>query len=242
MVFIGDAADGVGSLYEDDGVTEGYINNNSSSCNFSYKHDTSKEELTVSIGQFVGTYDGSPSKRSYQIVIPNFWPAEEVQLNSNSLSYCPLRGSFDEYTSDCWTYDGSTLSLIVIIVTPQATSDAVNVQVAYTQFNVFDPYNINININGESKSVGFTGMVRRLRSLKELLDNQWGLATQVYQEDYRSLIDASEAGIRITYSPTDIGSLINGFRDNIEDTYNSVTDLKLNSTLRAILEAQLTLN
>ena len=112
--------------------------------------------------------------------------AEEVKLNSNSLSYCPLRDSFDEYTSDCWTYDGryynnylfllsiiySTLSLIVIIVTPQATSDEANVQVAYTQFNVFDPYNINININGESKSVGFTGMVRRLRSLKELLDDQ----------------------------------------------------------------------
>ena len=113
--------------------------------------------------------------------------AEKVLLNSNSLSYCPLRDSFDEYTSDCWTYDGryyiyinyllvsiisSTLSLIVIIVTPQVTSDAVNVQVTYTQFNVFDPYNINININGESKSVGFTGMVRRLRSLKELLDDQ----------------------------------------------------------------------
>ena len=113
--------------------------------------------------------------------------AEEVLLNSNSLSYCSLRDSFDEYTSDCWTYDGryyiyinyflvsiisSTLSLIVIIVTPQAASDAVNVQVAYTQFNVFDPYNINININGESKSVGFTGIVKRLVNIKQYLDDQ----------------------------------------------------------------------
>ena len=51
---------------------------------------------------------------------------------------------------------------------------------------------------------------------------QWGIIHTLYQEDYKGLIDASEAGIRITYSPTDIGSLINEFKDNIEDTYNSV--------------------
>ena len=35
-----------------------------------------------------------------------FLIAEKVLLNSNSLSYCPLKDTFDEYTSDCWTYDG----------------------------------------------------------------------------------------------------------------------------------------
>ena len=37
---------------------------------------------------------------------------------------------------------------------------------------MFDPYNINVNINDETKSVGFTGMVKRLVSIKELLDDQ----------------------------------------------------------------------
>ena len=37
---------------------------------------------------------------------------------------------------------------------------------------MFDPYNINVNVNDETKSVGFTGMVKRLVSIKELLDDQ----------------------------------------------------------------------
>ena len=66
----------------------------------------------------------------------------------------------------------STLSLIIIIASPQATSDAVSIQISYGQFSAFDPYNINVNVNDETKSVGFTGMVKRLVSIKELLDNQ----------------------------------------------------------------------
>ena len=37
---------------------------------------------------------------------------------------------------------------------------------------MFDPYNINVNMNDETKSVGFTGMVKHLVSIKELLDDQ----------------------------------------------------------------------
>ena len=75
-----------------------------------------REELTVSISQAVGCYSDFPSKRSYQIAIYQtsglvilnnshinytlylFLIAEKVLLNSNSLSYCPLKDTFDEYT------------------------------------------------------------------------------------------------------------------------------------------------
>ena len=41
----------------------------------------------------------------------------------------------------------------------------------------------------------------------------------MYQEDYQSLISASEAGIRISYSPTNIESLINDFKADLKATY-----------------------
>ena len=43
---------------------------------------------------------------NYKYTLYFFLIAEKVLLNSNSLSYCPLKDTFDEYTSDCWTYDG----------------------------------------------------------------------------------------------------------------------------------------
>ena len=45
---------------------------------------------------------------------------------------------------------------------------------------------------------GFAGVLRRLFSIKKLLDDQWD-SDRVYQEDYFSLLTATETG-QLTYS------------------------------------------
>lgn len=88
---------------------------------------------------------------------------------------------------------------------------------------------------------------------------QWGIHT-IYQEDYRNITDAGETGMRITYSPSDIGFLINEFRSNLKDAYSTVRmingdyfylafvhvqevlSLNVNSTLMAQIQSYLTLD
>ena len=60
----------------------------------------------------------------------------------------------------------------------------------YSSFKNFDPYGFP----------GFAGMLSRLQRMKELLDDQWGIDT-VYQDQYPSLLYATETGRVITAQP-----------------------------------------
>ena len=44
----------------------------------------------------------------------------------------------------------------------------------------------------------------------------------VYQEDYKSLLQATETGRRITYSPTDIINIMSDFDTNLKDGIKQV--------------------
>ena len=61
----------------------------------------------------------------------------------------------------------------------------------YSSFKSFDPYEFP----------GFSGMLSRLQQMKELLDDQWGIDT-VYQDQYPSLLYATETSRMITAQPS----------------------------------------
>ena len=44
----------------------------------------------------------------------------------------------------------------------------------------------------------------------------------VYQEDYKNLLQAAETGHRITYSPTDIITIMSDFDANLKDGIKQV--------------------
>ena len=67
----------------------------------------------------------------------------------------------------------------------------IEVVIDYSSFKSFDPYGFP----------GFPGMLSRLQQMKELLDDQWGIDT-VYQDQYPSLLYATETGRMITAQPS----------------------------------------
>ena len=49
----------------------------------------------------------------------------------------------------------------------------------------------------------------------------------VYQEDYKNLLQAAETGHRITYSPTDIITIMSDFDTNLKDGIKQVRQYQL---------------
>ncbi|KAL5486960.1 hypothetical protein EMCRGX_G019505 [Ephydatia muelleri] len=231
MIFIANADSGSSYLYEDDGVTVGYTGGSFSNTTVTFTINRDINVLDIIIGPTVGEFLGMPSTRSYQVNIPNFWPADTVYVNGRSLPYMPLETSFASYSQDCWTYDGSSLSLIIIMLSKYSVIYAVNITVSYKSFEAFDPYWFT----------GYSGKLKRFIDAKDTLDDQWGLFTTVYQEDYFALLNATEVGMRITYDPQNILSYSSAFPYYASAAIEEIQNLqRINETIQHEILAQLT--
>ena len=99
----------------------------------------------------------------------------------------------------------STLSLIINLLTERPVDKEIEVVIDYSSFKSFDPYGFP----------GFPGMLSRLQQMKELLDDQWGIDT-VYQDQYPSLLYATETGRIITAQPSLVtAGIIDQFKKNL---------------------------
>ena len=110
-------------------------------------------------------------------------------MDNANLAKCYLMDSFEDYVTDCWSYDGrwerccfvfeslcrdvsfpsshlySTLTLLVNIVSLKNTMDPVKIDIVYKSSHSagFDPFWL---------LGGFAGRLGRLVKAKELLDDQ----------------------------------------------------------------------
>lgn len=73
------------SLYEDDGISEDYLNNICAITKFSYKLSGKIHE--ISICDPVGEFKGLPEKRSFEIVLRNIKSVAHVAFNGNEQDY-----------------------------------------------------------------------------------------------------------------------------------------------------------
>ena len=154
------------------------------------------------------------------------------------MPYVPLATSYDHYTNDCWTYDGrldplqtskphsypslllsSSLSLLINIITPHSLSSTVMIKASFESYSNTDPFMFP----------GFAGRLARFQSAKHTLDLQvweWSCVFNitvhlqwssdiVFQEDYFSLLNATEIGQRITYSPSSYSNLLPSFTNYV---------------------------
>lgn len=81
----------------------------------------------------------------------------------------------------------------------------IEVAIDYSTFKEFDPYGFH----------GFPGMLTRLQQMKQLLDDQWGIDT-VYQDQYPSLLLATQTGRMITAQPSlVITGIMEEFKKNL---------------------------
>ena len=89
----------------------------------------------------------------------------------------------------------------------------IEVVINYSSFKSFDPYGFP----------GFAGMLSRLQQMKELLDDQWGIDT-VYQDQYPSLLYATETGRMITAQPNLVtDGIMDQFKTNVMNGLSEVS-------------------
>ncbi len=139
-------------------------------------------------------------------------------------------------TTNGYTYDGSSLAVIIYIRQPVSTSQSLQIQVQLSQ-NVSNPLLLQ-------SSTSFIGLLARCRSAKAQLDYQWGVKT-VYMDDYPLLLDAAATGLRITHLPSNATNEFNAFFTQripgaCDEVANKITNLDPN--LRSVLLAQLKCN
>ena len=82
---------GNSTLYEDDGVSSAYKNNESATTSLSYKRSGRSAKISVSAAS--GHFQGQPEKRSYVFELPDTAKPEQVKINGQT-----ARFSYDQHT------------------------------------------------------------------------------------------------------------------------------------------------
>jgi hypothetical protein len=185
-----------------------------------------------------GSFSTFPTARSYEIQLRGVFPATNVLVNSVSIPVEPFNELINgqDGTTNGYTYDGSSLAIIIYIRQPVSTSQPLQIQVQLSE-NISHPLL-------RQAPTSFISLLARCQSAKAQLDYQWGVKT-VFMDDYPLLLDAAATGLRITHSPSNATAEINAFFSQrlpgaCDEVANKITNLDLN--LRNILLAQLKCN
>ena len=166
------------------------------------------------------------------------FPADGVFVNNVSITYEPFNELINgqDGTTNGYTYDGSTLSIVIYIRQPVPTTQMLQIQVQLSA-PVTDPLLIQAPTT-------FVGLLARCQAAKARLDYEWGVKT-VYMDDYPLLLDAAATGLRITHSPSTAKDELNAFFSTRMSGACSELATKIDNldpTLRSILTAQLQCN
>jgi len=185
-----------------------------------------------------GSFATFPSTRSYEIQLRGVFPATNVLVNGVSIPVEPFNELINgqDGTTNGYTYDGSSLAVIIYIRQPVSTSQLLQIQVQLSE-NISHPLILQA-------PTSFIGLLARCQSAKARLDYEWGIRT-VYMDDYPLLLDAAATGLRITHSPSSAKDEINVFFTQCipgacDEVANKITNLDPN--VRSILLAQLKCN
>jgi hypothetical protein len=121
---------------------------------------TSKSvELTIFPFEGKG-FSQMPSQRNYQFQFVSVWPASSVTVNGVEIPFRP----YSTPSRDSWTYDGSSLSVRINLVTKYDVNKKVEVKVQFREA-----------VDSNLLSFGFMRKVYVAQTVKDFLDNQWGL-------------------------------------------------------------------
>ena len=99
-------ADGELRLYEDDGMSQDYINGGA--WTHIYKKSVGNN-IKIAVDPRQGTYAGAPEGRAYELRLPASMPPVSVKVDGIEIPY----RRFAE--GDCWTYDAYDLAPVIMI-------------------------------------------------------------------------------------------------------------------------------
>jgi len=168
------------TYYDDDGITNAYTAGAYALTTVQHKATSSKSvELTIFPFEGKG-FSQMPSQRNYQFQFVGVWPASSVTVNGVEIPFRP----YSTPSRDSWTYDGSSLSVRVNLVTKYAVDKKVEVQVQFREA-----------IDSSLLSFGFMRKVYVAQTVKDFLDDQWGL---YYPDEYTHLVQVAGSGLNAT--------------------------------------------
>lgn len=236
---IGGASRGRGYLYDDDGTTIAYqdpARTTSAVTRFDYTVSGTIMQFSVSAPS--RSFAQFPAARSYEIQLRGVLPAINVSVNNVFVAAEPfnelLRG--ERGTTNGYTYDGSTLSIIIYVRQPVSTAQALQIQVQLS-----DPVTHPLLVEPPAP---FVSLLARCQSAKARLDYRSGVPA-VFMDDYPMLLDAAATGLRITHSPSAAKDELKAFF--VQRMPGACQELAkkidhLDPHLRSVLQAQLQCN
>ena len=180
MAYVGGAVQGSGQLYDDAGDSEDYLRAHGAYSRTKYSYEVrgaNRTELSFTIGAANGSFPGLPAARWYEVWLRGVYPAERVSVNGVELPYTPYlglstsvsTGDSSQSEPDAYSYDGSTLSVVVYLRTPVAVTANSSIVVQLSAA---------VDHPALLRPVGYAGQLQRWIAAKIALDNEWGRPTQ----------------------------------------------------------------
>jgi len=173
----------VGSIQdcEDDGKTTDYLRPlGNGSATVAVKSIASASQVAVTISPAVGNFAGQFTSRNYRIKISGVVNPTSVVVNNQNIPF-----DFTDTAVPSWSYSGE-ISTINVNTGSYPISTPVTVTVANSKGSIYFPV------------AGFPLQVKRLKAVKTLLDYQW---SDVFQEDYESIVFGAGFGQQMTFAP-----------------------------------------
>ncbi|CAF3801438.1 unnamed protein product [Rotaria sordida] len=236
---IGGSSKGSGYVYDDDGSTIAYQDSSrSTSAITRFYYTVSVNTLQFTIFPASGSFPTFPTSRTYEIQLRGIFPATNVLINNVNLSFEPFNELINSQNSitNSYTYDGSTLSIIIYIRQAVSTSELVEIEVELSG-SISNRLLVRTPIS-------FISLLNRCQSAKARLDYEWGIRT-VYMDDYPLLLDAAATGLRITHRPSTAKRELNAFYNKrMPGACNELATKidNIDPSIRNILLAQLQCN
>ena len=180
------------SVYEDSGVSVDY--QRGVFARTPIKASQNGDTLTVEIGPVEGSFPGMLKTRSYELRLPADWPPASVTVNGVAVKQAGSLGK------DGWSYEGNTLTTRI----PVASASVANRIVV----EVRRAEGLSAR-RGELD--GFAGTMSRLRGAYDAMQKM----TPVSRPP-DALIDAMQAGDRLSYHPERAGAEMARFHELLE--------------------------
>jgi hypothetical protein len=167
-------------VIEDDGITTSYQNDAYATTRVTLSSDASNVELTVN--PVTGSFVGMRLQRSYQFYFTNVFPANNVQVNGKSINF--VADPLDDFSTDFWTYDRSSLAVLVNLATQYPVNTPVVAKLSFTYANSATTRSLSRRID-------------RAQACKDLLDVEWG---KYFPSDYPSVLLVTDYALNATAS------------------------------------------
>ncbi len=174
------ARKGATRLYEDEGNTNGYLDDACAWTPIS-QYMPDHHTLNVRIGAAEGHYPGMADRRSYTIRVKSILPPQAVWVNGAEVPY-DLHGKPGQLH---WQYDGNQIA-IVVHLPPQPVHEALEVSLKLQSLDDLDLLN------------GVQGKIARLKKVMHLL-NKYATKTKDWSPDF--LVEAAQTGTRLSLRP-----------------------------------------